>query len=231
LLRQLKLNGEKIQVFISSALRHDAGVKKAIKSQDIGNKGVIAMDMILSRASVPSFGREATPELKRRPFDQDLWARLETIEIDPPDEVPIQNPSTCRPEDAANSILSIRRRTLDGFWRFLRIVILMVKLRYFAISGGLSSSELCRRLNQSSAGQGDCSASPRVRSVAASARSEAVADYPAGALERRKVKLNIEMPEPPRSRMPRYLRAHYGPDAGNEALKQETRPTPVDMEE
>jgi hypothetical protein len=26
-------------------LRHDAGVKKAIKSQDIGNKGVIAMDM------------------------------------------------------------------------------------------------------------------------------------------------------------------------------------------
>jgi hypothetical protein len=43
---------------------------KAIKSQDIGNKGVIAMDMILSRASVPSLGREATPELERRPFDQ-----------------------------------------------------------------------------------------------------------------------------------------------------------------
>jgi hypothetical protein len=43
------------------------------------------MDMILSRASVPSVGREATPELERRPFDQDLWARLETMEIDPPD--------------------------------------------------------------------------------------------------------------------------------------------------
>src|SRR5262249_48068766 len=58
---------------------------KAIKSQDIGNKRVIAMDMILSRASVPSLGREATPELERRPFDQDLRARLETMEIDPPD--------------------------------------------------------------------------------------------------------------------------------------------------
>jgi hypothetical protein len=43
------------------------------------------MEMILSRASVPSFGREATPELERRPFDQDLWERLETMEIDPPD--------------------------------------------------------------------------------------------------------------------------------------------------
>jgi hypothetical protein len=43
---------------------------KVIKSQGIGNKGVIAMDMILSRASVPSFGREANPELERRPFDQ-----------------------------------------------------------------------------------------------------------------------------------------------------------------
>src|SRR5262249_34936529 len=58
---------------------------KVIKSQDIGNKGIIAMDMILSRASVPSFGRKATPELERRPFDQDLWARLLTMEIDPPD--------------------------------------------------------------------------------------------------------------------------------------------------
>src|SRR5262249_55989872 len=58
---------------------------KVIKSQDIGNKRVIAMDMILSRASVPSFGRKATPELERRPFDQDLWARLLTMEIDPPD--------------------------------------------------------------------------------------------------------------------------------------------------
>ena len=45
-------------------------------------------------------------------------------------------------------------RTLDGFWRFLRILTLVVKLRYFAISGGLSSPELRRRLNQSSAGQG-----------------------------------------------------------------------------
>jgi hypothetical protein len=61
------------------------GVKKGIKSQVIGKKGVIAMDMILSRPSVPSFGREAAPELERRPFDQDLWARLETMEIDPPD--------------------------------------------------------------------------------------------------------------------------------------------------
>jgi hypothetical protein len=43
------------------------------------------MDMILSRASIPSFGSEATPELERRPFDQNLWARLETMEIDPPD--------------------------------------------------------------------------------------------------------------------------------------------------
>ena len=43
------------------------------------------MDMILSRASIPSFGNEATPELEQRPFDQNLWARLETMEIDPPD--------------------------------------------------------------------------------------------------------------------------------------------------
>jgi len=42
------------------------------------------MEMTLSRASVPSFGREATPALERRPFDQDLWAQLETMEIDPP---------------------------------------------------------------------------------------------------------------------------------------------------
>jgi hypothetical protein len=123
-------------------------------------------------------------------------------------------------------------RTLDGFWRYLRILTLVVKLWCFVISDGLSSPELRRRLNQSSVGQGDVfRVGSRPVSVAASARSEAVADYPAGALERRKVKLNIEMPEPPRSRMPRYLRAHYGRDAGNEALKQETRPTPVDMEE
>jgi hypothetical protein len=203
-------------------LRHDAGVKKAIKSQDIGNKGVIAMDMILSRASVPRFGREATPELERRPFDQDPRARLETMEIDPPDATThFQH----RLKQYYRWTDEFAARTLDGFWRFLRILTLVVKLRYFAISGGLSSSELRRRLDQSSAGQGDWF---RVasRPVAASARSEAVADYPAGALERRKVKLNIEMPEPPRSRMPRYLRAHYGPDAGNEALKQETRRFP-----
>ena len=42
------------------------------------------MDMIMGRASVPSFGGEAPPELERRPFDQDLWARLEAMEIDPP---------------------------------------------------------------------------------------------------------------------------------------------------
>jgi hypothetical protein len=42
------------------------------------------MDMILSRASVPSFGREATLQVAGRPFDQDLWNRLETMEIDPP---------------------------------------------------------------------------------------------------------------------------------------------------
>ena len=41
--------------------------------------------MTVSHASVPSFGRDAPPELERRPFDRDLWARLETMEIDPPD--------------------------------------------------------------------------------------------------------------------------------------------------
>jgi len=40
------------------------------------------MDVTLSPGSVPSFG--LTPELDRRPFDHDLWARLETMEIDPP---------------------------------------------------------------------------------------------------------------------------------------------------
>jgi hypothetical protein len=84
LLREFKLIDEKIQLFISFALQHDAGVKKVNDSQDIGNKGV-SMDVVLSHASVPSFGREATPELERRPFDQDLWARLESMEIDPPD--------------------------------------------------------------------------------------------------------------------------------------------------
>jgi hypothetical protein len=84
LLSDFKLIDENFQVFITCALRHDAGVEKVIKSQDIVKKGGIAMDMILSRASVPSFGREAIPELEQRPFDQDLWARLETMEIDPP---------------------------------------------------------------------------------------------------------------------------------------------------
>ncbi|MBX9774338.1 MAG: hypothetical protein K2Y71_07970 [Xanthobacteraceae bacterium] len=40
------------------------------------------MDVALSRASVPNLG--PTPELDRHPFDHDLWARLETMEIDPP---------------------------------------------------------------------------------------------------------------------------------------------------
>ena len=110
------------------------------------------MDMILSRASVPSLGREATPELERRPFDQDLRARLETREIDPPD-------ATTRFQHRLKQYYKwtdeFAARTLDGFWRFLRILTLVVKLRYFAISGGLSSPELRRRLNQSSAGQGD----------------------------------------------------------------------------
>jgi hypothetical protein len=43
------------------------------------------MNITLSRGSVPSFGREAPPELERRQFDRDLWARLQTMEIDPPD--------------------------------------------------------------------------------------------------------------------------------------------------
>lgn len=43
------------------------------------------MNMVLSRAPVRSFGREVAPELERCPFDQDLWTRLETMEIDPPD--------------------------------------------------------------------------------------------------------------------------------------------------
>src|SRR5262249_33441643 len=116
--------------------------------------------------------------------------------------------------------------------RFLRILTLVVKLWYFVISDGLSSPELRRRLDQSSAGQGDVfRVGSRPVSVAASGRSEARGGYAARALERRKVQLNIARPGPPRSRMRRYLRAHYGPDAGNEALKQETRPTPVDMEE
>jgi hypothetical protein len=40
---------------------------KAIKSQDIGNKGVIAMDTILSRAFVPSFGRGGNPRVGAAP--------------------------------------------------------------------------------------------------------------------------------------------------------------------
>src|SRR5262249_29968765 len=115
-------------------------------------KEVIAMDTVLRRASVPSRGREAAPELERRPFDQDLRARLETREIDPPNATPrFQHrlKRYCKWTD------EFAARTLDGFWRFLRILTLAVKLRYFAISDGLSSPELRRRLNQSSAGQGD----------------------------------------------------------------------------
>ena len=43
------------------------------------------MNVVLSSASVPSFGREVTPELELCPFDHDLWTRLGTMEIDPPD--------------------------------------------------------------------------------------------------------------------------------------------------
>ena len=61
----------------------------------------------------------------------------------------------------------------------------MVKLRCFAISGRpTGSSELRPSLSQSCAGQRDCSASPRVRAVAVSARSQAVADYLAVAHDR-----------------------------------------------
>ena len=42
------------------------------------------MDRILSGVAVPGLGCEPTP-LERRPFDQDLWARLESMNIDPPD--------------------------------------------------------------------------------------------------------------------------------------------------
>src|SRR5262245_6900392 len=58
-------------------------MKKANERQDIVNTG-FSMDVVPSRASVPSFGRYASPELVRRPFDHDLWARLESMEIDPP---------------------------------------------------------------------------------------------------------------------------------------------------
>jgi hypothetical protein len=83
LLSKIKLIDEKIQLFRSFALRNDAGVKKENSSQNTENKGGIQMDVTLSRGSVPSFGPEVTPE--RRPFDQDLWARLQIMEIDPPD--------------------------------------------------------------------------------------------------------------------------------------------------
>jgi hypothetical protein len=41
--------------------------------------------MAVIHASVPSFGRDASPDLERRTFDQDLWRQLEAMEIDPPD--------------------------------------------------------------------------------------------------------------------------------------------------
>jgi hypothetical protein len=84
LLSEIKLIDEKIQLFTSFALLHDAGVKKGNNNEDIGNKGEI-MNVVASRASVPSFGREVIPELELCPFDHDLWTRLETMEIDPPD--------------------------------------------------------------------------------------------------------------------------------------------------
>jgi hypothetical protein len=65
-------------------LLHDAGVKKGNNNQSIGSKGEI-MNVVVSRASVPSLGREVAPELELCPFDLDLWTRLETMEIDPPD--------------------------------------------------------------------------------------------------------------------------------------------------
>ena len=43
------------------------------------------MNVVVSRASVPSLGREVAPGLEPCPFDLDLWTRLETMEIDPPD--------------------------------------------------------------------------------------------------------------------------------------------------
>jgi hypothetical protein len=48
------------------------------KDQRIENTGDNAMDLILSRKS--DFA-----QLELRPFDEALWARLETMEIDPPD--------------------------------------------------------------------------------------------------------------------------------------------------
>ena len=108
--------------------------------------------MVLRRASVPSRGREAAPELERRPFDQDLRARLETREIDPPN-------ATTRFQHRLKQYYKwtdeFAARTSDSFWRFLRILTLVATLWYFVISDGLSSPELRRRLNQSSAGQGD----------------------------------------------------------------------------
>ena len=43
------------------------------------------MDMILSQTSGFARSTKATPGLELRPFDKVLWARLEAMEIDPPD--------------------------------------------------------------------------------------------------------------------------------------------------
>jgi hypothetical protein len=59
LLREVKRIDQKIQLFTSFALLHDAGVKKGNNNQDIGNKGVIAMDMNRARRA------DAAPDLLR----------------------------------------------------------------------------------------------------------------------------------------------------------------------
>jgi hypothetical protein len=59
-------------------------VEEENKKQRIENTRITAMDMIPSRTS--SFARrsaKATPDLELHPFDKVLWARLETMEIDP----------------------------------------------------------------------------------------------------------------------------------------------------
>jgi hypothetical protein len=58
-------------------------VKKDNHNENIGNKGE-NMNLVVSRAAVPSLGREVAPELERCPFDLELWTRLQTMEIDLP---------------------------------------------------------------------------------------------------------------------------------------------------
>src|SRR5262249_41273652 len=104
-------------VFRSRARGGDAGVKKVIRSQDIGNKGVIAMDMILSRASVPSFGREATPELKAA-FGEAPPADIGRV------REPAKRKGRQKPSKVRRLIESIERmqlaassgRQVDGIW-------------------------------------------------------------------------------------------------------------------